>query len=573
MLEEDEFSHSQADIVLLPPEDAAETDEDSGEEENVSPDNLPSNMLRTVAEIHVPSAVESDSDDDIPVSNLVKPKSVSKIPRQYHWSEEANISEEAEILDDWSKDNDLNTDTNDTPIDWFMKLFDEELFDLLIVESNRYASMKNKKNKPICIEEMKAFVGILILSGYVQYPRRKMYWEKDKDVSNSLVSGALSRDRFDFIMSVLHIADNNNLDHSDKFSKVRPLFTLLNQNFLKHAVLEENHSIDEAMVPYFGRHGCKQFIKGKPIRWGYKLWVGCNKNGYATWFEPYQGASTHVSPNYKDFGVGAGVVLSYVDVLRSKWELKKFHLFFDNFFSTMPLFEMLTQKNIKGTGTIRSNRIPNNPLKSAKELQKNKRGSYDAKFDTNKKLTIVSWHDNSVVSLCSNAVGANPTHQVKRYSRQEKKPILVPQPFMIKLYNRNMGGVDRCDQNISLYRTGIRGKKWYFCLFTHCIDLAIQNAWQLHRSNEGTLDQLAFRRRIATSILQLHTKATSSSCGRPSRRENADSRFDGMHHYVIDQEKQTKCRHCHKKTTTRCQKCDVGVHVRCFVSYHTNGSA
>ncbi|XP_072384379.1 uncharacterized protein [Diabrotica undecimpunctata] len=357
MLEEDEFPHSQANIVLLPPEDAAETDEDSGDEENVSPDNLPSNMLRTVAEIHVPRSVDSDSDDDIPLSNSVKSEKVLKIPRQYHWSEVATTSEEAEILD-WSKDNDLNIDTKDTPIDWFMKLFDEEIFDLLVVESNRYASMKNKKNKPICIEEIKAFVGILILSGYAQYPRKKMYWEKDRDVCNSLVSGALARDRFDFIMSVLHIADNNNLDHYDKFSKVRPLFRLLNQNFLKHAVLEENHSVDEAMVPYFGRHGCKQFIKGKPIRWGYKLWVGCNKNG------------------------------------------------------TMPLFEMLTEKNIRGTGTIRSNRIPKNPLKSAKELQKDKRGSYDAKFDGNKKLTIVSWHDNSVVSLCSNAVGTNPIHQM-----------------------------------------------------------------------------------------------------------------------------------------------------------------
>ena len=28
---------------------------------------------------------------------------------------------------------------------------------------------------------------------------------------------------------------------------------------------ETYFSIDESMVPYFGRHGCKQYIRGKPI--------------------------------------------------------------------------------------------------------------------------------------------------------------------------------------------------------------------------------------------------------------------------------------------------------------------
>lgn len=111
------------------------------------------------------------------------------------------------------------------------------------------------------------------------------------------------------------MADNNNLTRDDKFGEVRPLFTLLHRIFFKYAPNVENHSVDEAMVPYFGRHGCKQFIPGKPIRWGYKLWVGCSISGYINWFEPYQGASTHYSPKYKDVGAGAGVVLTDVDQL------------------------------------------------------------------------------------------------------------------------------------------------------------------------------------------------------------------------------------------------------------------
>lgn len=571
MIEDDDFPHSQADVVMLPPNDTAGTDEDSGEEDNMSPDNLPRNQLRALAEIHVNHDDEYDSEDDLPLARFVNKnkerRPPSKIQRSYHWTD-GDIIQESE---NWQ--NDEEDANEELPTELFFKLFDENIFELLSQESNRYAAMNNKIGKCVTIREMKAYVAILILSGYVPYPRRKMFWEKDKDVHNILVSQALSRDRFDFIMSILHMADNNHLDNSDKFGKVRPLFNALNRNFLKYAKLEENHSIDEAMVPYFGRHGCKQFIKGKPIRWGYKLWVGCTKNGYINWFEPYQGASTHISPQYREYGVGAGVVLTYVDALRNRWEKESFHLFFDNFFSGMVLFESLSQRNIRATGTIRSNRITQNPLKTTKEMKNQTRGSYDSKVDIEKNIIVVSWHDNSIVSLCSNSLGINPIRLVKRYSQQEKKSISIPQPSLVRMYNQNMGGVDRSDQNISLYRTGIRGKKWYFCLFTHCVDMAIQNAWQLHRRNKGTLDQLAFRRRIATSILNANTKNKTYAVGRPSNRENTDSRFDGICHYVIPQDRQTKCRHCHMKTTTKCQKCDVGIHVRCFVDYHTDSNA
>lgn len=56
-----------------------------------------------------------------------------------------------------------------------------------------------------------------------------------------------------------------------------------------------------------------------------------------------------------------------------------------------------------------------------------------------------------------------------------------------------MGGVDRMDQNISQYNIGIEGKKWYSSIVIYIIDLAVQNAWQLHRmNNKFKMNQLAF---------------------------------------------------------------------------------
>ncbi|KAK9700400.1 Transposase IS4 [Popillia japonica] len=132
-----------------------------------------------------------------------------------------------------------------------------------------------------------------------QLPRRRMFWEREKDAHNSLVSDAITRDKFEYILS----------------------------NF-------QDHSVDEAMVPYYGRHGCKQYIHGKPIRYGYKLWTGTTRLGYVIWFDPYQGASIEKT---SDFGVGATVVLNYANVLQERWPNTAFHLYFDNYFTSVPL--------------------------------------------------------------------------------------------------------------------------------------------------------------------------------------------------------------------------------------------
>jgi len=141
-----------------------------------------------------------------------------------------------------------------------------------------------------------------------------MYWENSKDTKNDLICEAMSRNRFRFIIQNLHCCDNNNLSKNDKFAKMRPLFNILKIKFANLAPQEEHHSIDESMVPYYGRHGTKQFIRGKPIRWGYKFWTGSNKHGYIEWFEPYQGANTVLTN--KNVGLDASVILEFADIIQ-----------------------------------------------------------------------------------------------------------------------------------------------------------------------------------------------------------------------------------------------------------------
>ena len=64
------------------------------------------------------------------------------------------------------------------------------------------------------------------------------------------------------------MANNNNLNPCDKFSKVNPLLRMMNESCLKNLIPEKNISIDKSVVPFYGLHGCKQYIQNKPAKFG-----------------------------------------------------------------------------------------------------------------------------------------------------------------------------------------------------------------------------------------------------------------------------------------------------------------
>ena len=107
-------------------------------------------------------------------------------------------------------------------------------------------------------------------------------------------------------------------------------------------------------------------------------------------------------------------------------------------------------------------------------------------------VAVTQWKDNAVVTIESTVNNPDDKGSVSRCSRTEKKRIKVPTPNSIQIYNQNMGGANRMDQNINCYRVGIRGKKWWWCLFTWLLDAALQNAWQLSKLQGADVTQLDF---------------------------------------------------------------------------------
>ena len=95
-----------------------------------------------------------------------------------------------------------------------------------------------------------------------------MYWEMCLDSRNTIVACLFTRNRFLNVLQDLHLAGNNNLNTSDKLSKVNPLLRMMNESCLENFIPKKNISIDESIVPYYGRHGCKQYNQNKPVKFG-----------------------------------------------------------------------------------------------------------------------------------------------------------------------------------------------------------------------------------------------------------------------------------------------------------------
>jgi DNA excision repair protein ERCC-6 len=166
-----------------------------------------------------------------------------------------------------------------TPTEILEPFLDDKVVELIVMYSNLYATSKGV-NPGLTSCEVECFLGIIFLSGYFPVPRRHMFWEQRTDVYNVLVSAVMRRDRFETVFSNLHVADNANLDPVDKFSKLRSYISKFNERCMKFVPNETYFSFDESMVPYFGDHGCKQYIRGKPIRFGYRFWCGATRLSY-----------------------------------------------------------------------------------------------------------------------------------------------------------------------------------------------------------------------------------------------------------------------------------------------------
>ena len=63
------------------------------------------------------------------------------------------------------------------------------------------------------------------------------------------------------------------------------------------------------------------------------------------------------------------------------------------------------------------------------------------------------------------------------------KELMVPITDSIFHYSKMMGGVDLSDQLLQYFQTRRQTHKYWKTLFYHCVDIAVTNAYLLHRQS------------------------------------------------------------------------------------------
>ena len=225
---------------------------------------------------------------------------------------------------------------------------------------------------------------------------------------------------------------------------------------------------------------------------------------------------------------------------------------------------------------------------------------YEGKLDNaGVGLRVIRWNDNEIVNIMSSFGSALPLGTCQRWDRSldAYRKVTVPCPNLVSYYNQHMGGIDKMDSLLGLYRIFFRGKKWYLRIFFHLVDLSLNNAWLPYRrdfellgESGKTMSLYEFKSNVSFCLrnkskplnkigrpaslakeVRLHSGARNKKKVPPSAIVE-----DQVGHFPISLPSRGRCRNtpCKGSVVTYCVKCEVylcigpGPQRQCFTKFH-----
>ncbi|XP_066926570.1 piggyBac transposable element-derived protein 4-like [Clytia hemisphaerica] len=406
-----------------------------------------------------------------------------------------------------------------TAFDFFSLFFDKNIISKIVRHTNEYGHMtihgkstyagKDGEWVETSKEEIKTLIALLVYQGLVKVSTLKSYWSTKSLYHGLWARIMMGRDRFNALMSIIHIVDPATENKADKLRKVSGFADLIKEKCKELYHPYKNVAIDERIVKSKHRSGIRQYIKNKPVKFGLKLWVlADSRNGYTIDFNVYAGKNGN-QPIHEN-GLGYHVVTK----LMTPFYGQGYHLFTDNFYSSCDLFSDLFDESIYCCGTTTENRkgFPVSMKGGKFWMKKKPRG--DMRWSRDKPNLALQWKDNKAVTMLSTIHNANEFVMVKRKEKVEDKweSIDVKQPKVISEYKSYMNGVDKSDQILSSNNLLRKCLRWWKTLFFHLIDIAIVNSFILFQElrKQGKLGDvkrpkdyslLHFREELVRNIL------------------------------------------------------------------------
>lgn len=255
-------------------------------------------------------------------------------------------------------------DADTKPIEYFQLFFDNELIDLIVEETNRYATTKAQRPfsryarmqywSDCSSEDMKALLGVIINMGLNSRPDITDYFSRDWTQRMPFFSDVFSKDKFLLLFWNLHFAM---ADSKFKDSRIKPVLEKINLKCRVHYLPSSRVAVDASTILFKGRFGSTVFNPLKPVKRGMKAFVlADSSNGYVFGFKLYLGKSTY--DDATNLLKTTKVVKELCQAVNERkmnpslWH----HVYTDRYYTSPELARELGAINFLLTGTVMNNR-------------------------------------------------------------------------------------------------------------------------------------------------------------------------------------------------------------------------
>jgi hypothetical protein len=478
---------------------------------------------------------------------------------------------------------------NSTPFDIFSLFVDDEILNLLVVETNRYAEQRINGGiyssnsriqnwKPTNSEEIKKFLGLILYMGIVKINPIANYWSTSVLYNLKLPRTIMSRNRFELLLSNFHFADNTRISRGDRLGKISPLFDKLVKKYQEVYTPGEDIVIDETLVPWRGRLIFKQYIPNKAHKYGIKLFKLCSNEGYTWGMKIYSGKA---ADGIRETGLAHNVCLVLAEKLLGEGRT----LFIDNFYTSYELAISCLNRETHVVGTLRKNKknLPQDVLQC-----KLKRGDMVSKEDDNG-IVVLKWKDVRDVRVLSTKHAPIMVPIIKKNQRLSNSSLdttpISHKPLAVVEYNKGKCGIDHSDQMASYSSTIRKGIKWYRKLGIQLLlGISVVNALTIYEIvTNKKMNIRKFREMLIGKLFELSDNGNRSSSSFCVSRHSISVRRDESGKTI-----RRACKQCYadrslavgrsltrkntKKTTTYCPNCpdQPQLCLECFKVLHDN---